>query len=310
MGARTRSGWAYTFAVRPRSNPTSVMPHSRRCRTARPVGRETAASSGDPEHRRLLHQLETRATGHDEKSARRVDAPARQRAQHLVQRVVPADVLAHHAQLAVRRGPRRRVHRVRGLVEGLARVQRGPRPPQRLRLDGERRGHHTRRPHGIVDRLDAAQPAAGSPRDRPRPLRQPLDGLGGNLDRQLHAAAVRRDARPAGSPRARPTINSLSVNPTARSSRSVGRGHHHRVRPPRVHERDGHFLGHRRPVLARAILAEAHEPPHVHRLPVPEPRNGPEPGLRISVRHAPCRSPPRRPLPSRRPSRTATRSGP
>src|SRR5690606_119894 len=65
----------------------------------------------DPEPRRLGHHLVAGAAGDEHEAAPHVDPLADERAEQLVERIVAADVLSHMQDLALRRGPGRRMDR-------------------------------------------------------------------------------------------------------------------------------------------------------------------------------------------------------
>ena len=58
------------------------------------VGAETAMMNGRADRRRLLHHLDRNARGDDDRARRSVETGFGQRPGQLVQRVVPADILA------------------------------------------------------------------------------------------------------------------------------------------------------------------------------------------------------------------------
>ncbi len=72
-----------------------------------------------PYGRRLLHQLEAAAAGHDDEAGGEIGAGLGQRADQLVERIVAADVLAHEHDIAVERRPGGAVHGAIEPVHGL-----------------------------------------------------------------------------------------------------------------------------------------------------------------------------------------------
>ncbi len=98
---------------------------------------------------------------------------------------MPADVLAHDLELAVCRGPCRGVHGVRFEIQRLTFRKLGRRAPERRVVDAERLRQAVGEPHGVLDRLDAAQPAAGARHERARSVLEPRRVLFSNLNLQL-----------------------------------------------------------------------------------------------------------------------------
>ena len=92
---------------------------------------------------------------------------AKQGPDHLVQRVVPPNVLAHDPRLARRIAPSRGVDGMCLGVQCLPLAKRLARPRDRRGSDAQRRRHGTHLAQRLVDRLHAAQSAAGPPGDLP-----------------------------------------------------------------------------------------------------------------------------------------------
>src|SRR5205823_3113198 len=110
--------------------------------------------------------LVTRAARDEQESDAGIGARPYERAEHLVERVVSSDVLAHDDQRSVRGRPRRRVDRVRLVVERLLGAERLAGAPERVAQERHTRTHETRLAQRLIDDLDAAETAARAPHDR------------------------------------------------------------------------------------------------------------------------------------------------
>ena len=230
-------------------------------------GREQRNTDGG----RLLHQFVACATGHDEHAGAGIGAGTGQRANHLVERVVAPDILAHDHELAAGGGPRGGVHRPRLAIERLARLQRLAGTKERRSRHLQRRRDRPRGAHGGVDRLDAAEAAAAAPRDRACALGELLRAPLRNGDPQLDAAAVMLDHDRADLTSVR---DFLAHRETDGEILEVGRrAHHDDVRLAAVDERDRHFLGDHRWLDAGSALAQHDDMLRSRRRGVADPRH-------------------------------------
>ena len=91
----------YTFSRPRRANPHSVSPRSPASSIASELGAPTPIRIGAPAHRRLLHELERQPSAHaQDVVGERQQAVDERPADHLVHRVVAADVLTRMHELA------------------------------------------------------------------------------------------------------------------------------------------------------------------------------------------------------------------
>ena len=165
------------------------MPNSRASSTASDDGAPTAATSGHPGHLGFLHELEARSAADDDAIAAERQLAAQQRVtDQLVERVVPADVLAQRDDRAGGIEQTRRVQAARLLEHGLLGLQRRGQPTER------RAGHPKIHGADVVlalhgDRLDRSLAADAAAR---RHVEIPLEALEVDRDagRQLDAHDV------------------------------------------------------------------------------------------------------------------------
>ena len=162
-----RWGWVKISKPSPRAIATSVMPAASAVRTASAVGAEIATMNGNAEAGGLLHHLHRHPAGQDDHAGAADDMLARERAAELVQRIVASDVLAQRDELPARLPERRGVDGARLPVDRLARRDGVDRPHDVARREKLAVGDDERGPHRLGQRLDAAQPASGRPREMP-----------------------------------------------------------------------------------------------------------------------------------------------
>ena len=220
------------------------MPAASAVRTARAVGAETATSVGMPAIGRLLHHLDRDPAGEEQQAIAAGDAAPRHRADQLVERVVPADILAdEHDALAA--APER--GGMDGVGLAIERLER------RQRLHGG---------HDLVGREDAdPPPTVATGRIASARLSMP------QRPQPVGPAMWRRRSRKRGGPGlARATSGARSRRPRAttcevadlggRGDDALGQGeadgevleisrrrHHHGVGAAVIGEGDRHLLG-------------------------------------------------------------------
>ena len=217
-----RSGWVKTSKPSARAMPTSVMPACSAMRTASAVGADTATTTGAPSiaafctistEMRLDSSSSPSATG---------NAIARQCTRQLVERIVPADILAQCDETALRMPEGGGMHRVRLLVELLRSGKRRHRGVDRSRVEARRRKRCAAAcaPH---------RPGFPVRTGRSRSGRQGDAGVASS-DRASSGASHMRSSMPARSgtmssssiAAASRTMPSVRLKPTAKSSRSAG----------------------------------------------------------------------------------------
>ncbi len=131
------------------------------------------------------------------------------------------DVLADDEDFASRVAPRRAVHGAGRRVERLMRIQRRDRRADRRRRGQARRASRLRAFGRCSKVLDAAEAAAGAPRDGAAAREMGVQAFAGQ--RHVDARRVILDARSmARISSKRSTIPSVSEKPAAKSSRSAG----------------------------------------------------------------------------------------
>ena len=251
-------------AAAARQGRPASCPRPRPAARAWAVGAETAISTGAPASAHLLHHLDRDAAGqHDGARAAASTPCARHRADQLVQRVVPADILAGQRRCP-RPGDQKpgRMDRPRLVVQRLPVAQRVGRRRDLGGASAQAAGRDRRqRAHGLGEAVDAAEAAAHRARHEAPPRAasasarssaQPhlrLDAL--RLGQHLEALDLVRAAR--RSPRS-------GEKPTAKSSRSAGVAIITACVRAVVDHRDRHLLGQRRGVTARAAPPRDDEP--------------------------------------------------
>src|SRR4051812_26813194 len=132
-------------------------------------GRAGGDQCGKARGDRFLHHLERAAAGDQAEAGVNRVAAAKHRANQLVQRIVPADVLSDELQFAVRANPGGRM-RAAGLpAERLPLAKRGKRERNDLRVHRGGWMNPSRRTRYVIQVFDAAEAAAGVALQSPDP---------------------------------------------------------------------------------------------------------------------------------------------
>ena len=181
--------------------------------------------------------------------------PAREQgAGELVERIVPADIFAHGDQSGLRAPKCRGMHGARLPVQLLPGRQRIERPHDLGRRKDGPVAHAPRRPHGLVEAFDAAEPAAGRAGEMPPPLAQGRRARLGEPHAQFDAGLVLDDLELADIRR-----RSDKAFGEAEAERKIlevlRRRHHHRIGAALIGEGDGGLLGDDALAVGRALAA-------------------------------------------------------
>ena len=200
-----------------------MRPAASAIRTAWAVGAETATRIRAPRHDRLLDHLDRDARGERDGARGRVDPRPRQRADQLVERVVPAHVLAREQDAVARPPEARRVDRPRLVVERLPVAQLAPartaRPTGEIATPPGGRAGRGRTACARLSMPQRPQPTGPTLARRRAAMRRL--GLGREphpgLDARGPASTTSTSGRAPGA-----AIPSVRVKPMAKSSMSAG----------------------------------------------------------------------------------------
>src|SRR6202000_2737704 len=119
--------------------------------------------------------------------ARRRNTGASERARQLVERVVPADILAQREEAAAWLPKARRVHGMGLAIEVLGPAQRGDGVADHLPRHAEATRHHRRFSHRLFEAFDAAKTAPRRPGEMAPPLGKVVAARLGEPHAQLDA---------------------------------------------------------------------------------------------------------------------------